>query len=64
MVRVAVATVQTFLARTTASAREESHASRFTIKQMNTEYDEGSLSASDDDDEGQYYLYSCVYRRM
>ena len=27
--------------------------SRFTIKQMDIEDDEGSLSASDDDDEGQ-----------
>ena len=27
--------------------------SRFTIRQMNIEADEGSLSASDDDDEGQ-----------
>ena len=31
--------------------------SRFTIKQMNSEDDEVSLSTSDDDDEGQYHVY-------
>ena len=31
--------------------------SRFTIKQMNSEDDEVSISASDDDDEGQYHEY-------
>ena len=31
--------------------------SRFTIRQMNSEDDEVSLSASDDDDEGQYHVY-------
>ena len=31
--------------------------SRFTIKQMNSEDNEVSLSASDDDDEGQYHVY-------
>ena len=34
--------------------------SRFTIKQMNSEDDEVSLSASDNDDAGQYHEY--IYR--
>ena len=34
--------------------------SRFTIKQMNSEDDDVSLSPSDDDDEGQYHVYNSI----
>ena len=46
-----------FLHELRRSATEKSPASRFTIKQMNIEDNEGSLCASYDADEGQYYLH-------
>ena len=53
MAHVAAATMQPWLSCTDYCNGGIGCFSCFTIKQMNIEDDKGSLSASDDDDEGQ-----------